>query len=109
MINIYCDSIIKIIHTVIDSKGAKTFVETPIDIPARIASYNKLIINNKGVEVLGEMTIKFDKKYTVNYGDYIRILKYKNIVFEMPDKKFIIHKITRPNLFGNESWLKVWI
>jgi hypothetical protein len=108
MISIYCDSIIKIIHTNIDSKGIKTFIETG-DIPARIASYNKLIINNKGVEVFGEMTLKFDKVYQINYGDYIRILKYKNINFEMPDKKFIVHKITRPNLFGSESWLKVWI
>jgi hypothetical protein len=108
MINMYCDSTIKIIHSSIDTKGTKIFVETD-NIPARIASYNKIIVNNKGEEVFGEMTIKFDKKYSINYGDYIRILKYKNIVFEMPDKKFILHKITRPNLFGSESWLKVWI
>jgi hypothetical protein len=108
MIDIYCDSIIRICRTLVDIRGTKTFTES-VDIPARIASYNKLITNNKGQEVFGEMTIKFNKSGTVNYQDSIRIISFKNIPFEMPDKKFIIHKITRPNLLGSESWLKVWI
>jgi hypothetical protein len=108
MIDIYCDSIIRVCKTFIDSKGTKTFVESE-DIPARIASYQKLIINSKGQEVFGDMTIKFAREATINYSDYIRILAFKGVSYEMPDKKFVIHKITRPNLLGSEFWVKVWI
>lgn len=107
MIDLYCDSVIRIVSIRTDKYGAKTQTESA-DIPARITEYNKIVVNNKGEEVYGEMVIKFSDVYVVNYGDYIKIKKFKDQAYEMPDKLFIVKKIGKPNAFS-EWWHKVYI
>lgn len=105
MIEFYFDSTIKIIHIHIDENGKK--VETPSsDILCKINSYNKIIVNQKGEEVLGELKIRFSSDNVINYGDYIKIIKHQGDT--ITDKNWMIKKIDPVYDFG-KLWTTVYI
>jgi hypothetical protein len=93
MISNYLTDEIVIVDIKIDQW--ETATETDGDpIPARVEDINKLMLNNEGKEVLGNMLIFIDKDNTISYGDKIKIKKKNSIAYEQPDKKFQVINIT---------------
>lgn len=89
---IYFTDLIKIVTSSKSKDGVITEVES-IDIDARIKDNNKLVMNDKGQEVIGQMTIMIDKNKAVKYGDKIKVVKKWGVAYAMSDKKFVIHSI----------------
>jgi hypothetical protein len=97
----YLTDEIKIRHKTTNSSGVTTHSDSDI-IPARIKDNNRLVINNRGQEVLGFGTIMIEVNNTLAYGDYILIVKRKDIAFSNPNKEFIIHKFEPIGAYSEE-------
>ena len=73
MIEFYFNSTIQIVSILIDGNGKKN--ETiSLNIPCRIENYNRLVVNSKGEEVMGDMKIRFSPTHDIKYGDYIKVI-----------------------------------
>jgi hypothetical protein len=89
---IYLTDEIIIVTVSKDKNGVITETDgSPID--ARIKGNNRLLIDSKGQEIMGQNTIIIDAENTVLYGYKVKIRKIKGAAFSDPDKKFIIHRI----------------
>lgn len=96
----FTDEIVKV-TVITDEWGSKT--ETDSDpISCRIKDNNKLIIDAKGQEVLGEMLIDCGIENNFKYEDKVKIKKRWGVAFSMPDKQFIVKKIRPGGGFENE-------
>lgn len=99
--NIYFTDEITRIAVTIDNYDVITESESD-PIACRIKDNNKLIIDNQGQEVVGELLILYNKSYTFNYGDKVKIKKRWGNPYKQPDKKFIIKKIGERGGFQKE-------
>lgn len=89
---VYGTDKIKIVTNTRDKNGVKTrTVGNEID--ARIKDSNKIVVNDRGEEVTGNMIIMVEVEKTVNYGDEIIITKRFGSEYKLKDKYFKIHKI----------------
>lgn len=88
----YFTDAVKIISCSTDKYGVLTETESN-KINARIKDNNRLVMNSQGKEVVGSMTIMIDKKFAINYGDKIKVVKRWGVDYGLKDKQFIIHKI----------------
>ena len=88
----YLTDVVRIITCETDKHGVLTETEGS-DIDARIKDYNRLVMDNKGQEVVGAMSVIISKGNAVSYGDKIKIRKRWGVDNELKDKKFVIKKI----------------
>lgn len=100
---IYFTDLIKIVSSSKDKNGVIIEVESS-DVESRIKDNNKIVMNDKGQEVIGQMTIMIDKDNVIKYGDKIKVVKKWGEAYSMPDKKFVIHSID--NLGGFHEDIK---
>ena len=101
MIKIYFMDIIKIVNVKTDTWGVKT--ETiGNNISARVLDTNKLTLNDRGIEVMGSMKIFLPITTTILYDDKIKIIKRNGIDYELKDKLFQIHSISRKQSFTQQ-------
>jgi hypothetical protein len=101
MIKIYFMDIIKIVNVKTDTWGVKT--ETiGNNISARVLDTNKLTLNDRGIEVMGSMKIMLPITTTILYDDKIKIMKRNGIDYELKDKLFQIHSISRKQSFTQQ-------
>lgn len=105
MIDFYFDSTIKIISIHIDENGKKTETMSS-EISCKINAYNKIVVNQKGEEVVGEMKIRFSSDNVIHYGDYIRIISHQGDM--VPIKNWMIKKID-PVYDFEKLWITVYI
>jgi hypothetical protein len=93
--------IIKIVNVKTDTWGVKT--ETiGNNISARVLDTNKLTLNDRGIEVMGSMKIMLPITTTILYDDKIKIMKRNGIDYELKDKLFQIHSISRKQSFTQQ-------
>jgi hypothetical protein len=103
----YLTDEIKIRSKTTDKNGVVTSNDSAI-IPARIKDNNRLVINNRGQEVLGFATIMIETGKVIKYGDYILIIKRKDIAFSNSTKEFIIHKFEPIGAYS-EDYIRIEI
>jgi hypothetical protein len=102
---IYGTDKIKIVNVSTDKYGVKTRTVND-EIDARIKDTNRLIINNRGEQVVGFAVIMIEKGNTVNYGDEILITKRWGKDYKLKDKYFKIQKIEDIGGFSS-SYIRV--
>lgn len=93
MISSYMTDKIIIVDVVADEWGSITETDSAQK-DARVEDYNRLILDSNGMEVLGEMLIMLETSVNLKYNDKIKIVTKCGNVYEMPDKKFQIKKIS---------------
>ena len=94
MIDSYMTDKIIIVDVSVDEWGKTTEIESA-QIDARVEDYNRLILDKNGMEVLGDMLIMLNSDISLKYNDKIKIKTKCGVVYEQPDKKFQIKKISK--------------
>lgn len=75
-----------------DINGVPTS-STQTGIKARVEDYNKMIRDEDGQEVMGDMLIMTQSNEDILNGDYIMIKKKYGNAYHLPNKEFSIKKI----------------
>ena len=88
----YLIDTITIIHRSYDINGVPTSSETN-NVSARVEDYNRMLRNQEGNEVMGDMLIFLESNVSILYTDFIKIEKKNGVAFELDDKEFAIKRI----------------
>jgi len=98
MISNYLTDLCDIYDYSLDEWGVKT--ETiQENVKCRVEDFNKLIKNDQGQEVVGEMEIIFDSDISINRNSKIVIKTKSGITYDY-DKKFVIQKLSSAAMFA---------
>ena len=98
MISSYLTDLCDIYSYSTDEWGVKT--ETiQEDVKCRVEDFNRLVKNDQGQEVVGEMEIIFDSGVSINRNSKI-VIKTKSGIADDYDKKFIIQKLSSAAMFA---------
>lgn len=96
LIDMYFTDIIQVVTITVDKWGVETAViePSPDEPNSRVEDLNRLILDQFGQEVFGEMLIILNTQKAIKYGDRIIILAKAGVLYPQPTKQFEIKKLT---------------
>ena len=107
MIELYLTDEVDVLSVAHDADGVET-ASTQAGVAARVNERHRLVLNQRGEEVMGSMQVMLDKGVLVDYDSRIVIKRLAGAAYRLPAKEWQVKSLGSGHGFSAE-FTEVWV